>query len=246
MKVLASCGATEQAPLVMDGMSRLPDRFLQLSIARLDCPHGNLPDSIRYVGALPAGAGRKADLPTWWDKVASARRVVVVSQGTAANVDFTELVQPTLDPLAGLDVLVVATPGRDAEPERVPTNARVAEFFPFDDRLPHTDVLVSNGGFGGVQQALGDGVPMVLAGRAEDRAEVTARAAWVGAAINPATQRPEAQDVRAAVERVLTETSCRERAAELVAEYARHDALTALHETVTELGRWTERFQHGL
>ncbi|MFG2936703.1 nucleotide disphospho-sugar-binding domain-containing protein [Streptomyces sp. NPDC048282] len=237
VKVLASCGATEPVPFVMDGMSRLPDRFLQLSIAQLDYPRGDLPDSIRYVGALPAGPGRASELPEWWDEVASARRVVVVSQGTAANVDFTELVQPTLDALADLDVLVIATLGREAELERVPANARVAEFIPFDDLLPHTDVLVSNGGFGGVQQALGHGVPMVLAGQTEDKTEVTARAAWAGAAINLATQRPQAQDVRAAVEKVLTEAACRERAAELAAEYARHDALTAIHETVLELGR---------
>jgi UDP:flavonoid glycosyltransferase YjiC (YdhE family) len=239
VKVLASCGATEQAPFIMDGISRLPDRFLQLSIGQLDYPRSDLPDSIRYVGALPAGSARNSELPTWWDEVASAPRVVVVSQGTAANVDFSELVQPTLDALADLDVLVIATLGRDAESEleRVPANARVAEFIPFDDLLPQTDVLVSNGGFGGVQQALGHGVPMVLAGQTEDKAEVTARAAWAGAAINLATQRPEAQDVRAAVEKVLTEAAYRERAAELAAKYARHDALTAIHETVTELGR---------
>jgi len=237
VKVLASCGATEQAPFIMDGMSRLPDRFLQLSIAQLDYPRGDLPDSIRYVGALPAGSGQKSELPKWWDEVESAPRVVVVSQGTAANVDFAELVQPTLDALADLDVLVIATLGRDAELERVPPNARVAEFIPFDDLLPHTDVLVSNGGFGGVQLALSHGVPMVLAGQTEDKTEVTARAAWAGAAINLATQRPNAQDVRAAVEKVLAEAAYQERAAELAAEYARHDALTAIHETVVELGQ---------
>ncbi|XUL88048.1 nucleotide disphospho-sugar-binding domain-containing protein [Streptomyces galilaeus] len=237
VKVLASCGVTEPVPFVLDGMSRVPDRFLQLSIARLDYPRGDLPDSIRYVGALPAGSGQKAGLPEWWDEVVSARRVVVVSQGTAANVDFTELVQPTLDALADLDVLVVATLGREAVLDRVPANARVAEFVPFDELLPHTDVLVSNGGYGGVQQALGLGVPMVLAGQTEDKTEVTARAAWTGAAIDLATQHPNAEDVRAAVETVFAEPSYRERAAELAAEYARHDALTAIHETVTELGR---------
>lgn len=239
VKVLTSCGTTAPAPFVMDGMSRLPDRFLQMSIAQLDYPRGDLPDSIRYVGALPLGSGRKTELPAWWDEVTSAPRVVVVSQGTASNIDFTELVQPALDALADLDVLVVATLGRDAELERVPANARVAEYIPFDDLLPHTDVLVSNGGYGGVQQALGHGVPMVLAGQTEDKTEVTARAAWAGAAINLATQRPRPQDVRAAVESVLTETAYRERAAELAAEYARHDALTAIHETVVELGRRT-------
>jgi hypothetical protein len=44
--------------------------------------------------------------------------------------------------------------------------------------LPYASVLVSNGSYRGVQQALRHGVPMVLAGQAEDKAEVTARTAW--------------------------------------------------------------------
>ncbi|WP_189261968.1 hypothetical protein [Streptomyces fuscichromogenes] len=38
-----------------------------------------------------------------------------MAQGTAADVRLTELVRPTLDALAELDVLVIATPGRAAE-----------------------------------------------------------------------------------------------------------------------------------
>ena len=41
--------------------------------------------------------------------------------------------------------------------------------------LPRTDVLVTNGGYGGVQQALAHGVPLVVAGRTEDKVEVAAR-----------------------------------------------------------------------
>jgi UDP:flavonoid glycosyltransferase YjiC (YdhE family) len=66
---------------------------------------------------------------------------------------------------------------------------------------------------------------------------VTARAAWEGAAINLATQRPTAEQVRTAVDKVLTAAAYRERAAKLAAEYASHYALSAIHETVTEFSR---------
>ncbi|MEV4571540.1 hypothetical protein AB0K12_48005 [Nonomuraea sp. NPDC049419] len=61
------------------------------------------------------------------------RRVVALTQGTVANHDLTDLVQPTLDALAGEDVLVVAgLGGREIAPGdlRVPSNARVESFTP--------------------------------------------------------------------------------------------------------------------
>ncbi|MEW2544904.1 glycosyltransferase [Streptomyces sp. NPDC047002] len=235
VEVLRSTGATGTPPFLLDGMARVPDRFLQLSVASIDYPRGDLPDSVRYIGALPSGAREQGPLPAWWDEVKRAKRVVVVSQGTAANTDFTELVQPSLDALADLDALVVATLGRAAELDRVPANARVAEFIPYDLLLPHTDVLVSNGGYGGVQQALGHGVPMVLAGLTEDKTEVTARIAWTGAAVNLATQRPEPAEVRKAVDTVLADPSYRGSAGALAAEYAAHDPFDAIERTVTEL-----------
>jgi UDP:flavonoid glycosyltransferase YjiC (YdhE family) len=237
VKVLESTGATKKPPFLLDGTVTVPDRFLELSVAALDYPRSDLPSSVRYVGALPAPAPAPGDdiPPRWWHEVAGARRVVVVSQGTAANHDFTELVQPTLDALADLDALVIAVLGRDATLERVPANARVARYIPFALLLPRTDVLISNGGFGGVQQALGHGVPMVVAGLTEDKAEVTARAAWAGAAINLATQRPEPESIRRAVDAVLADPAYRERAQDLAREYGSHDAFAAIDAAVIEL-----------
>lgn len=87
-----------------------------------------------------------------------------------------------LEGLAGEDVLVaVATGGRPAASlPPLPANARAAEFLPYDDLLPKTDVYVTNGGYGGVQYALRHGVPIVAAERHEDKPEVIARVAWSG------------------------------------------------------------------
>jgi UDP:flavonoid glycosyltransferase YjiC (YdhE family) len=187
-------------------------------------------------GAVPdERSTRSVPLPEWWPEVEAAERVVVVTQGTIANLDFTELIEPALEALADLDVLVVATHGRDAELADVPANARVAEFIPFAELLPHASVLVSNGGYGGVQQALRSGVPMVLAGQSEDKVEVTARTAWAGAAVDLATQRPAAADIREAVQRVLGTPAFRERAEYLGTQYSKHDALAEIHASIGEL-----------
>ena len=124
------------------------------------------------------------------------------------------LVRPTLDALDGGDVLVVvATGGRPVEEVGpLPSNARAAEFLPYDLLMPKVDVFVTNAGFGGTQYALSHGVPIVAAGDTEDKPEVSTRVEWAGVGVNLKTGTPPAADVRAGVERVLGDPGYRERA----------------------------------
>jgi UDP:flavonoid glycosyltransferase YjiC (YdhE family) len=159
---------------------------------------------------------------------------VVVSQGRVANRDPGALIEPTLRALAGMDALVVAVTGREVALRDVPANARVAEFISFEQLLPHTDVLVSNGGLGGVQQALRFGVPLVLAGDTEDKIEVTAHAAWTGAAINLATGRPTESAIGRAVLTALTDPRYRDRAGKMAEEYATYDVFAEIESVIDE------------
>ena len=129
-----------------------------------------------------------------------------VTQGTLDNADLGRLLLLTTRALAGDDVLVVATTGGpDPAPLRpgLPANARLERFVPHDLLLPHVDVMVTNGGYGGVQQALANGVPLVVAGDSEDKPEVAARVQWSGTGINLHTGRPSQAMVARAVRRVL-------------------------------------------
>ena len=93
---------------------------------------------------------------------------------------------PAIDGLADRDVLVVVSTGgrpQDAVGP-IPDNVRVESYLPYDRLLPMVDVIVTNGGYGGVQQALAHGVPLVVAGETEDKVEVSARVGWSGAGIN--------------------------------------------------------------
>jgi hypothetical protein len=114
-----------------------------------------------------------------------------VTRGAVANRDLGQLIEPVLRALADTDALVVATTGRDdAVLGDVPANARVAAFVPYSALLPRASALVTNGGYGASLQALAHGVPLVIAGQSEDKAEVAARLAWTGAALNLATDAP--------------------------------------------------------
>jgi UDP:flavonoid glycosyltransferase YjiC (YdhE family) len=130
--------------------------------------------------------------------------------------------------LAGEDLLVVVA---GASPEalgldRIPDNARIAPFIPFGLVLPHADVFVTNGGFGGVHYALANGVPLVVAAGSEEKPEIANRVARTGAGRNLKTGSPTARQVRDAVNEVLRTPAYRQQARRLQAELARHDGPT--------------------
>ena len=182
------------------------DLILQLSTPGSEYPVDDLPANVHHIGP-PRPLPGAWEPPAWWSELTSSTRpVVLVTQGTLTT-DHRELLRPTLDGLADENVLVVAvTGGPDpADVGEVPANARVARFLPFDQVLPLVDAYVTNGGFGGVQLALSHGVPIVAAGKTEDKADVAARVSYTGVGLNLKTQKPSARQVRSAVTTLLTE-----------------------------------------
>ena len=126
-------------------------------------------------------------------------------------------------------MLAVATTGHPTAdvPFPVPHNARVAPFLPHGDLLPHVDLMITNGGFGGVQHALAHGIPLIIGGDTEDKPEVAARIAWAGAGINLRTATPTPHQIRQAVEKVLKDHSYRQTARDLAAKIADTSPLPA-------------------
>jgi UDP:flavonoid glycosyltransferase YjiC (YdhE family) len=172
------------------------------------------------VAACPASGV----LPPWWgEMLEDDRPVVLVTQGTVAT-DARELVLPTLEGLRDEPVQVIATTG-GPDPAAVaggdlPANARLERFVPFAPLMPHVRAFVTNGGYGGLHFALGHGVPTVVAGKTEDKAELVARVSWSGVGVGMRKQAVRPAEVRAAVRRVLREPGFRARAGALQAEMA--------------------------
>lgn len=195
--------------------------YLQLGARGFEYPRRDQPDHVRFVGPVRPQPIEGWTEPAWWPDLASGKPVVVLNQGTVAT-DPTELLLPGLAALADEDVLVVAvTGGRDPrELGPLPANARVDRFIPFDRLLPRADVLVTNAGFGAVQLALAAGVPIVAAGKTEDKVEVAARVGWSGVGVDLRTQRPRPESIADAVREVLSEGRYRRRAGELQREIA--------------------------
>ncbi|MCR6689569.1 nucleotide disphospho-sugar-binding domain-containing protein [Cellulomonas sp.] len=248
LQVVGEAGLPRPRGFVLDWAQTLADRVLHLSVPGLEYPRADLPAHVEVVGATArSGPAAPFDEPAWWPWLhaarASGRRVVVVTQGTLAT-DPAQLVLPALDALRGEDVLVVATTGAPGLERAVPATRRaenvvVERFVPFEHLLPLADVLVTNGGFGGVQEALAHGVPVVVAGRSQAKAEVGARVRWSGAGVVVPTDRVTDAATPAAVLRgvrqVLTDQRFAARARELSREYAAHDGASRAADVVLGL-----------
>ncbi|MET4385487.1 UDP:flavonoid glycosyltransferase YjiC (YdhE family) [Bradyrhizobium sp. F1.4.3] len=215
----------------------LADAYMQLSVPSFEFPRA-FPSTVHFVGTPPIIPGQ-VPLPPWAHELDGSRKVVLVTQGTVANHDLGLLVAPTLAALANEpDVLVVATAGGrpvEAVPGPVPSNARLASYLPFEWLLPRVDVLVTNGGYGSVNQAMSSGIPLVTAGMTEDKADVNARVAWSGVGINLATNEPTPEALRDAVRTVLDRPAYRMRATRMADEFAGIDTRSEVLRIISRL-----------
>lgn len=211
----------------------LADDIFVLTTPSFEYPRRDLAGRLNFVGPVLDPVGSQHDPPEWWPEVTGSRRVVVVTQGTLDNGDLSKLVEPTLTGLADMDTVVVAaTGGKPQSSVRVLTaNSIVTEFVPFDLMLPKADVLVTNGGWGGVHYALRHGVPMVVAGTTEDKNEVAARIVRSGCGIRLRSVRPRA--IRRAVDTVFSDPGYRRRARELGDEIAQLDGPANISRALT-------------
>jgi UDP:flavonoid glycosyltransferase YjiC (YdhE family) len=232
---LARLGAPPLPIRLFESGAELADAYLQLSVPGFEYPRMTA-HRAQFIGAMPI-VPDQAPVPAWGHELDGSSKVVLVTQGTVANHDFGQLVMPTLAALENeSDLLVVVTTGgrpTAAIAGRIPRNARISSYLPFEWLLPKVDVLVTNGGYGSVNQALSFGIPLVSAGLTEDKAEVNARIAWSGVGVNLATNEPTPQALRSGVRAVLDRPEYRLRAKRMAAEYAaidtRAEILRAVH-----------------
>ena len=173
------------------------DRYLVLS---------PFPPRLRDPGAAhcfrtTAGAQRGGGPPT-----------VYFTLGTVFNLESGDLFARVLAGLRELDVDVVATVGRQIDPEELgaqPERIRVERYLPHSDVLPRCDAVVSHGGSGTVLAALAHGLPSVLLPMGADQPQNAARCEELGTALVLDAMRATPEDVREAVSSVLEYSSYR-------------------------------------
>lgn len=203
---LASVGAATLGSAFFTDVVTRSDLLAQGTVPEFEYPRSDAPRHLRFYGPMQAPPPPGLQAPDWLGEL-GGRPVVHVTQGTVANTDFSELVGPALEALADEPVDVVLTAGGRAVSDlpALPSNAHAADYLPYDALLPLTRAFVTNGGYGGLHQAMRHGVPIVIAGDSEDKVETSARVRWSGAGISLGTGRPTAAQVGGAVRRVLAD-----------------------------------------
>lgn len=228
-----------QSPIFVMNWPTLADAIVQFSVPGFEYPRSDLPPQVHFVGPLSLPTTDQSAQPDWWPELDQARPVIIVNQGTVANQDYDQLIAPALTALRELDALVVVTTGgRPVEtlPQPLPDNVRAATFLPFAQLLPKADLMITNGGYGGVHAALRHGVPLIVAGTTEDKVEVGARIAYTGVGINLATNTPSPDRIAAAARTILADHRYAEASARLGAEIAAAPGVAAIA-SIIEQGR---------
>ena len=90
-----------------DAMVLTNDVYLHPSVPEFEYPFSPTPELVRFIGVLPSlprgvlpSLPRKEVVhPEWWHEIEEGRPVVLVTQGTWANFDFSELVEPAWEAL---------------------------------------------------------------------------------------------------------------------------------------------------
>jgi UDP:flavonoid glycosyltransferase YjiC (YdhE family) len=181
--------------------------YLQSGVPSFDDPRTDLPSNVHYIGApIP-------EPPAGW---------------------------PAIRALAEQNALVIVTTG-SKNPEEVgidplPSNVRVERFIPYAHLMPHVDLLLTNGGYGSIQIALANGVPVVVIGKTEEKPEIANRVNWSGVGIGLKVRIPTETQIRNAVQTVITTPTYAARAEAMRYELSGLDAARIGADLLEELG----------
>lgn len=212
----------------------LSDGIVAMTSPSFEYPRPDSGVPIHFIGPLTSSTGHHYPTPSWWDDLPQDRPIVHVTQGTVANARPQDLILPAIAALADLDGVVVVATGGAPVPGPVPANVRVADFVPYDELLPRCSLVITNGGYGGVNLALRHGVPLLVVGATEDKRLVAQRVNWSGVGIGLARTTASVGQIRAAARRILTDQRYRARAREVAQEMAALDGPRLLRDLVRE------------
>jgi MGT family glycosyltransferase len=208
--------------------------FLHTSIPNFEYPREEFPTIFHFIGPIITPPNINYKKPEWWSEIEKDITVVLINQGTVSK-DYDDLILPAIEALKNEKIIVIAVPVIDGGILNLPKNVHTEFYIPFGNLLPYVDLLITNGGFGGTQNALAFGIPIIIAGATEDKMEVAARLEYSGAGINLRNQKPTSKNILKAYRKIMSDHSYKQKAKELKEQYAKFDAPNLATNMIEEL-----------
>jgi zeaxanthin glucosyltransferase len=169
-----------------------------------DFPYRRRPTSLHYTG--PFRRRSHTHVPFPWAQV-SDRPIVYASMGTLQNRQFW-IFQVIAEACATLPVQLVMSLGGGARREEIGHLAGdplVVDFAPQMELLERSCLFITHGGLNSVQEALLEGVPLVVLPITNDQYGVAARVVWTGAGERLPLRRLTVERLRHTVQRVRSQ-----------------------------------------
>jgi MGT family glycosyltransferase len=218
--------------------------FLQSGTPGFEYKRSDLGANIRFIGGLLPHRDEKF-YPEWHHpKLNVYDKVILVTQGTVEK-DVSKIIEPTLEAFRDSAYLVIATTGGSQTNElrvKFPqSNFIIEDFIPFNEVMPYCDVYITNGGYGGVMLGIEHGLPLVVAGVHEGKSEINARVGYFNLGINLKSERPSAEIISKAVERIIHNPVFRQNVQELGEEFNRFKPAQLTEHYVASLLRQNTR-----
>jgi MGT family glycosyltransferase len=220
--------------------ARLP-LYLVGSLAELDYNRRDLPDTVHYLGACIWRPPPDAETTAWLDAIPAERPWVHVTEATLHYGD-PFILRAAAEGLAGADVEVIMTTGRQRDPEtlglgQLAPNVHLTRWLSHGELMPRCRVMVTAGGTSTILSALPAGVPLVVVPTNWDKPDNARRIVEAAVGVRLAPKECTPDRLRAAVEEVLSEPRYRENAGRIAELLAHAPGPPRAAELLEELAR---------
>jgi calicheamicin 3'-O-methyl-rhamnosyltransferase len=163
------------------------------------------------------------DLPEWLDAFGRERKAIYVTAGTTLIVSAMAPWRSLFEAVASLDADVLATVGPQISFDElgpIPSNVRVERFVPQHVVLEHVALVASHAGAGTFLAAAASGVPQLAIPTWADQWENSDAYVRTGAGLMLEENERDAESIRSAILRLLTNDQFSVAAAQLAKEIA--------------------------
>ena len=225
-ETLAEYGIQTGGSNIFDILIKKSTLVVQSGTPSFEYTRSDISSHVHFIGPLLPYSKRNESKRWFHEKLKQYDKVILVTQGTVET-DTEKLLIPTLEAFKNSDCLVIVTTGgsetmklKSKYPQE---NIIIEDFIPFDDVMPHADVYVTNGGYGGVLLSIQHQLPMVVAGVHEGKNEINARVGYFNLGINLKTEKPTSEQLKKAVEEVIGNSIYTHSVQELSEEFKEYD-----------------------